>query len=697
MELTTIGQVDTEDDAMARLGQPDGPTAGWRSEELELVVSAVQSTGQAVITTDARGRITWVNPGFVQLTGYELSEVVGRPPGSFLRGPDSDPVAIDEMRRAIRDGAGFTGEIVNYDKTGMPFWVSVEILPLHGRNGLVGFVAIEHDVTAARRKEQALIASRTLFNRILSTIPLRVWWKDLNLRFVGCNDRFAAEVGLTTPDAIRGLADKDLVADPALVSRYVSEDTQIIRTREPMLNVIKEHVHHGERTYSEVSKVLLLDGDGEPSGVLGVSQDVTTRIHLQREVAEERALLSELLATVPFSVYWTDGDGRILGANNAFIRLIGGHRIDLVTGHRIDEIDTALDPTTVARLRDIGTDVGATGEPVLHRSVIASVDRPNGEIGQVYLTVSCTPLVGEDQGPRGTVTVVVDETDNRILEQQVTESSKLEAIGQLAAGVAHEINTPIQYIGDNTNFLRSSFEDLYPLLTEARELARRVAGGESPVAEAEAFLATAEAVDLDFAAAEIPSAISESIDGIERVTSIVQAMREFSHPGSEEFSLVDVNRAIESTVTIATSEWKHVAQVSLDLDETLPPVPALPGHLNQALLILLVNAAQAIGEAVEERGGGMGSITVSSCLDGDGVRIDVADDGPGIPDDIRTRIFEPFFTTKDVGRGTGQGLHIAIGIVRNEHRGRIDFTTEVGVGTTFSLWVPREQVPTDTG
>jgi two-component system, NtrC family, sensor kinase len=280
------------------------------------------------------------------------------------------------------------------------------------------------------------------------------------------------------------------------------------------------------------------------------------------------------------------------------------------------------------------------------------------------------------------------EEERRQMEVQLRHAQKMESIGQLAAGIAHEINTPTQYIGDNTQFVQDAFRDLTVLL-EAQgrllEAAKQGAISAELVAEVEA---AAAAADVEYLSEEIPKAIEQSLHGVQRVSKIVGAMKEFSHPGTGEKSAVDLNRAIESTLTVATNEWKYVADVVLDLDAGLPPVVCLPGEFNQVILNIVVNASHAIGDVVGDGSKGKGTITVITRQDGDDVEIRICDSGTGMPDHIRARIFDPFFTTKEVGRGTGQGLAIAHSVIVDKHGGTIHVESEVGKGTTFVLRLP---------
>jgi signal transduction histidine kinase len=271
---------------------------------------------------------------------------------------------------------------------------------------------------------------------------------------------------------------------------------------------------------------------------------------------------------------------------------------------------------------------------------------------------------------------------------QLLRAQKLESIGQLAAGVAHEINTPTQYVGDNTRFLEESFRELAPILKKADELAESVRQGTSSSELADELKAALEEADVEYLGEEIPRAIEQSLNGIDRVRKIVQSMKDFSHPGVEGMVSIDLNRAIESTITVASNEWKYVAELETDFDPELPAVSCLQGEINQVVLNLIVNAAHAIADVVVDGEEGRGTITISTRRDGEFAEVRIGDTGSGIPEAAQGKIFDPFFTTKEVGKGTGQGLSIAHAVVVNKHGGTLDFDTEIGKGTTFVLRLP---------
>ncbi|MBA4062985.1 MAG: hypothetical protein C0501_04620 [Isosphaera sp.] len=355
----------------------------------------------------------------------------------------------------------------------------------------------------------------------------------------------------------------------------------------------------------------------------------------------------------PMWVYDT-ATGRFLAVNDAAVAHYGYPR-------------AAFLGLTVGEVEDHDPPAAGSG-PARHR--LAS-----GEVRQVE--VSSRPI--EFLGRPARLVLAIDVTDRKVLEDQLKQAQKLESIGQLAAGIAHEINTPIQYIGDNTTFLAGALADLGRVARLYR------AAGDDPAAQAGAARAAEEA-DLDYLLDEAPRAIGQTLDGVKHVARIVQAMKEFAHPGTDEKVPVDLNRAVETVVAVARNEWKYVAEVVTDLDPDLAPVPGLPGELNQVFLNLLVNAAHAVKAANPD--GVKGTITLSTRRAGAAAEVRVADTGCGIPEAIRGRVFDPFFTTKPVGQGTGQGLALAHAVVVKRHGGTIAFESESGRGTTFVIRLP---------
>jgi two-component system NtrC family sensor kinase len=282
--------------------------------------------------------------------------------------------------------------------------------------------------------------------------------------------------------------------------------------------------------------------------------------------------------------------------------------------------------------------------------------------------------------------LMLDITELRRLGRQLQAAQKLESVGRLAAGVAHEINTPVQFVSDNVQFVRTSMTGIATVIHAYRGLQQTVQTG-GDVAAAARFAGEAErGADLDYIMENAPLAIESSIEGLGRITTIVRSMKEFAHPDQAHKTFADLNQAIRSTLVIAHNEYKYVAEIDTQFGD-VPPVQCYVGEINQVVLNLLVNASHAIADAVKGTDT-LGKLTVRTRLDGDAVEISIADTGTGIPEDVRGRVFDPFFTTKKVGMGTGQGLALAHSVIVQRHGGMLRFETESGKGSTFFIRLP---------
>jgi PAS domain S-box-containing protein len=277
----------------------------------------------------------------------------------------------------------------------------------------------------------------------------------------------------------------------------------------------------------------------------------------------------------------------------------------------------------------------------------------------------------------------MQERERMVIELQLAQ--KLESVGRLAAGIAHEINTPIQYVGDSVHFLRSACEDLNRLLDAARDAIDGLSDGPEHRELQSSLAETMQRYDLEFLRAEIPRSFDRIFDGVGRVSTIVKAMKEFAHPDVSEHSPADINHALRTTLLVASNEYKYVATVQSQFSE-LPDVVCNIGELNQVFLNLIVNAAHAIHDAGKDSSNG--EIKVSTALAGEDVVIRISDNGCGVPPENLAKLYDPFFTTKEVGRGTGQGLAITHSILVDKHGGEISVQSEVGVGTEFMLRLP---------
>jgi len=423
------------------------------------------------------------------------------------------------------------------------------------------------------------------------------------------------------------------------------------------------------RTY-QVTLSRMQDVSEKFSGAVVEVADVTLLRAQEREVREGRGTLQRILDAIGAGILVVDPETlQIISGNRKAADIVGQNREELI-GDSLESLQ-CLDPRGGGiSMRDL-IEKGAVQKDL-------RLTRPDGSV----LPVSLSLLTGPMQGELKIIVVLFDISRQKDMERQLMQSQKLESIGQLAAGIAHEINTPIQYVGGNVEFFETAFA-VYD-----RVVGALIASLERECSQHEA---AAEAVrrarsELALYREETPEALEQTREGVERVATIVQAIRRFSHPGGEGRRPLDLNKTLRNTVEVARNEWKHVAEIAFDLDAELPLVWCSPGDINQVLLNIVVNAAHAIAEKVKKEGG-QGRITVRTRREGDEAVVAINDTGKGIAPEHKDKIFDPFFTTKAPGMGTGQGLAIAHAIVER-HRGTIGFESTPGQGTTFVVRLP---------
>jgi PAS domain S-box-containing protein len=408
-------------------------------------------------------------------------------------------------------------------------------------------------------------------------------------------------------------------------------------------------------------------GEREAAALAALARQVLARLELRRTLLSYHTVIDG----VGHVVFHLDDRDRLVAVTPTWSRLTGFGAVRSAGLPFVDHVHPDDRDAVTRQLRELH-DLGA-GHTFECRLLRLTGD-------DVPVEVIARPLTDEAGARRGLVGVIADITERRARAVMAQHAQKLEALGQLAAGLAHEINTPIQFVGDNTRFLAEAYDALLKLLLTYRDALDGLSADGTP-GPREAVASAETETDVDFLTEEIPPAIRESLDGVERVAGLVRAMKTFSEPGHAR-QRVDLNETLRTVVTVAGGQLRDVAEVECDLAE-LPPVTCHAGDLSQVFLHLLVNAADSIRDT-----GRPGRITVTSRVAGERVVISFSDTGTGIPESIRLRIFEPFFTTKDVGRGTGQGLHLAWTVVQDRLGGTLSVTSEVGAGSTFTISLP---------
>ena len=396
-----------------------------------------------------------------------------------------------------------------------------------------------------------------------------------------------------------------------------------------------------------------------------------------KELEDDRKNTQLLLDSAADGILIVDGTGTIISGNRAALQMFGfsaeefvGINLSVIRPEKYSEGMTE-------KLADAKAG-GLEAYTVFEQEGV----RKDGSCFPGEYSVS----VAGDGSDAKLIIVVRDVSERIALEEKLNQAQKLESIGQLAAGIAHEINTPIQYVNDNIRTISEYLTDIRAIAEEYRKLMIALEQGGVLSEQVAALRALEKQLDLEFILDDAPNAMEQSLQGIQRVSEIVKAMKNFSHSGGGQVSMLDINASIQSTLTVTRNEYKYIADIETEFGE-LPLVECHAGELNQVFLNLIVNAAHAI----EEKGDGRGLIRISTSVPEAGyVEIAIADDGKGIPESIRHKIFDPFFTTKEVGKGTGQGLNLAFQVIEQQHKGRIYLDSTEGKSTQFRLKIPEK-------
>jgi PAS domain S-box-containing protein len=640
--------------------------------------SAFESAGIGMAVVNENGGFLQINPALCDFLGYTREELMDLSLHSASHSEDApaSQVLLRQVMERGQSSAEFERRFVT--KTGLIAWglLTVSVLVESGRSA--NFLLQVQDMTQRKHAEDALRRSEALFRAITDNARDLILVLDEEHRWTYASPASLPLLGykpseLLGMDAWAGVHpdDRELVATAAQ-QVFAGNQGPFIRFR----------LRHKDGTWRhlESQASLMRSPDGVVEGRVAVARVIDDRILAEQQLRAAHAETELFLQCIPSILIGLDAHGRITRWNLTAANTFG------------------LDKTMV-----LGRDIGDCGIKWLHPEMKTEIARwletvsthrcddlayqRDGKTRFLGLNVRRIPAEGGED--HGFIVTGADVTQRKGLEEQLRQAQKLEAIGQLAAGIAHEINTPTQYVGDNVRFLKDSWDSSGGFVAFWGEMFEEARSGPLSHESLEKFCELYEKSDFDYLAKEIPRAIEQSLDGLERVATIVRGMKEFSHPGSEEKRAVDINRAIDTTITVARNEWKYCANMVTAFDQTLPLVPCLIGEFNQVMLNLIINSAHAIASAVESESQ-KGTIAITTRWQGPWAEISIADTGAGIPENIRSRIFEPFFTTKAIGKGTGQGLALAHSVIVNRHQGQIWFESEPGRGTTFFIRLPLE-------
>jgi PAS domain S-box-containing protein len=545
---------------------------------------------------------------------------------------------------------------------------------------ILGFVVITSLVDRRLSSQQSMLdEERQRLRALIDNIPDLMYVKDRGSRFLVANAHTAQILGASSVEELLGKTDFDFLPGE-LATAFYADEQEVMRSGEPLYNHQEKCADRaGKETYILTTNVPLRDTRGRVTGIAGVGRDIGELKKSEEALRTAHQEAEIFINAVPSILIGVDRDSHITRWNPTAASTFGLSRTE-VLGKQLANCGVRwLRPDMPEEIRSWCSERSA-------RRCDLIPFETNGEKRLIGLTITAIRVAGGNS----TELLVIgsDVTDRNALEMQLLLAQKLGSVGQLAAGIAHEINTPIQYVGDNVRFLKDAFQDLRRLLASYERLLAAAKDNTLSRETVQDVTATVEHTDAQYLLEEIPKAIEQAIEGVTRVSGIVGAMKEFSHPDTKEKSPLDLNHAIANTIAVARNEWKYVADLETEFDPSLPLISCQPGEFNQVILNLIVNAAHAVADVVGTAGVKKGKIRIQTRNCQEWAEIRIQDTGTGIPEKVRARIFDPFFTTKEIGKGTGQGLAIARSAVVDKHNGTIHFETEEGQGTTFVIRLP---------
>nr|HPM01764.1 PAS domain S-box protein [Candidatus Cloacimonadota bacterium] len=576
---------------------------------------------------------------------------------------------------------------------------SLIVMPLIANEKVIGFVGFDY-ITPDKTWNENDYTLLTIFTQILGNAWERKLTSELLIQEHNFTNQIVDSVStlimVFDPQgnilkfnqycvSLSGYSASEIRTTQDLAKLFISEEKDIVQEffRNIKKGTEQDNIEVVWRTKDRKIKIILWKAkiimqNDEVDYIILNGTDMTEIRKTENLLIDKEQQYRSLLQNLTVGIFRTIGleSGRFLQANLALANMLGYPSSESLLS--INESDIYQNPQDRTELIK---EAIKTGKIIKKEILLKKKDQL-----PVWCVINAKTVYDEYGNFKWIDGVVENISEIRQLEQQLVHSQKMEAIGQLAAGIAHEINTPTQFVSDNLNFLKDSFDTFSKLYREIEDLSTDFLNSEvkNQISDCK------QRYDFDFISSEIPMAIKQSLEGLERVTRIIRAMKDFSHPGEEDKKAMEINRMLDSTITVARNEWKYNCELETDFDEENPMISCYPGELNQAFLNLIVNAAHAIKEKNQDETK-KGTIRISTKDNKDFVEIRISDTGTGVPPDVRSKIFNPFFTTKEPGKGTGQGLTIVHHAIVDKHKGTINFESKYGEGTTFIIRLPKDE------
>jgi PAS domain S-box-containing protein len=636
----------------------------------------LEKTQVGVVVIGKDKKIRWANESAIKMAGIEnVDVIIGKSCNEYLCPAEQNKCPILDENKKVDNSERI---LRRYDGKVIPIIKTVNEINFNNENVLLETFI---DITERKQAEEQV----AVFQKLAEASGQGFGMADLDGTIVYVNPTLCRLLGEEKSEDVIGKKFFSYYSEE-IQNRLRNEVLSTVMRGEQWIDELAITSVQGKTTPTNENFFLIRDGNGNPLYIADIISDITDRKQAEKTLKQTTELLQSvmdssireiIIATNPTGIIlsWNKGARNLLGYEPE--EVVGKESIQLF--HSEGYLKSGMMDSTIENMI-------ATGEPIETELTYVAKDGKTFHALQIV-----TPRFDEDGEFIGMLGMSRDITERKAMESQLRQSEKLQSIGQLASGIAHEINTPTQYIGDNINFLQKSFKDILRLLSKYEQVRGQAEHGKVDSELLCNIQDTIKEVDIGYLTEEVPRAIQESLEGVGSVARLVQAMKEFAHPGAQGKTAADINHLIESTIMVTQNRWKYIADMKTYLDPELPPVHCLAGEFNQVILNLIVNAADAIVEKVGEGSEDKGIISISSIHDGEWAEIRVADTGSGIPEEIHERILDPFFTTKEIDKGSGQGLAITYAIVVDKHGGTLTFETETGKGTTFIIRLPIEQ------
>jgi len=682
-EEATIGAIKNNDGLITHYVAVQNDSTERKKAEQALIQSELrfrnltQTATDAIISINENRQVIFWNSAAEKMFGYAQKEMIGKDVRHYIIRDEYLKIALKNLaffkidKRAPEIRKTIELQVKHLNGKIFPIELSISTMQIADKWYATSII---RDISQRKQNEQHIMKGKQRLRQILNSVMGGITVIDAStLRIIDANDAACNILKEKMEDLIGAaccpsLCGKENCTCPAQIRQQTVLNNEIV-------------IHHKDGSSTPIVKnVVQTNIDGREvlvENFIDISQRINTEASLKRSLLQNHQLLQSI------------SSGLILMDENEQIVFVNKQAHDLfklehksILGKNLmqsgiqwewDKIVQGVSECRIKRKPQFLSEVG--------------YELPEHHISG-FLKISISPYLGSSAEYPRFLILAEDITETKILEGQLNHAQKMESIGQLAAGIAHEINTPTQFVGDNTRFLKDAFGDVSLLLKKFNQLLSNLDENKNSTALIAEIKTFSDKADVDYLLEEIPAAINQSLEGINRVAKIVRAMKEFSHPGNTEKTSVDINAAIANTITVSRNEWKYVAELQTDFDATMPPVPCYPDQFNQVILNLIINAAHTIKDALNTRGEKMGTIKISSKHQDQKAIIRISDSGMGIPLDIQDRIFDPFFTTKEVGKGTGQGLSISFDVIVKKHGGNIHFNSTPGKGTTFIIELP---------